>query len=48
MSKPSIDRSQPRFEFEPDPALEAFIERRAAAKAEAQALYWRFRSIGWL
>jgi hypothetical protein len=45
MSKPSIDQNQHRFEFETDPALEAFIERRAAAKAEAQALYWRFRLI---
>lgn len=45
MSKPSFDSNQPRFEFEPDPALEAFIERRAAAKAEAQALTWRFRLV---
>lgn len=44
MRTPS-DQSQPRFEFEPDPALEAFIERRAAAKAEAQAFQWRFRLV---
>jgi hypothetical protein len=39
------DQNQPRFEFEPDPKLEAFIEARAAAKAEAQAFQWRFRLV---
>ncbi|MEC3947836.1 hypothetical protein [Sphingobium sp. HWE2-09] len=39
------DKNQPRFEFEPDPKLEALIEARAAAKAEAQAFQWRFRLV---
>jgi hypothetical protein len=39
------DQNQPRFEFEPDPRLEAIIEERAAAKAEAQAFQWRFRLV---
>jgi hypothetical protein len=39
------DQNQPRFKFEPDPQLEAFIEARAAAKAEAQAFQWRFRLV---
>ncbi|KFG88414.1 hypothetical protein BV98_003814 [Sphingobium herbicidovorans NBRC 16415] len=39
------DQKQPRFEFEPDPKLEAFIEARVAAKAEAQAFQWRFRLV---
>lgn len=44
MRTPS-DQNQPRFAFEPDPALEAFIEARAAAKAESQAFQWRFRLV---
>ena len=39
------DQNQARFEFEPDPKLEAFIEARAAAKAAAQAFQWRFRLV---
>lgn len=39
------DQKQPRFEFEPDPKLEAFIKARAAEKAEAQAFQWRFRLV---
>lgn len=39
------DKNQPRFEFEPDPQLEALIDARAAAKAEAQAFQWRFRLV---
>lgn len=45
MSKLPADKNQPRFEFEPDPKLEALIEARAAAKAEAQAFQWRFRLV---
>ena len=39
------DPKQPLFDFEPDPKLEAVIEARAAAKAEAQAFQWRFRLV---
>lgn len=39
------DQNQTRFDFEPDPKLEALIEARAAAKAEAQAFQWRFRLV---
>jgi len=39
------DQNQARFDFEPDPILEAFIEARAAAKAEAQAFQWRFQLV---
>ena len=39
------DQNQTRFDFEPDPKLEALIEARATAKAEAQAFQWRFRLV---
>lgn len=39
------DKNQPHFKFEADPQLEALIDARAAAKAEAQAFQWRFRLV---
>lgn len=45
MARQSASGSQPQFEFEPDPALEAFIEARAARIAKAQAFAWRFRLV---
>ncbi|MCC4233648.1 MULTISPECIES: hypothetical protein [Sphingobium] len=39
------DPKQTLFDFDPDPKLEALIEARAAAKAEAQAFQWRFRLV---
>jgi hypothetical protein len=37
--------NQPQLDLEPAPALEALIEARAAALAQAQAFAWRFRLV---
>ncbi|CAM8668371.1 hypothetical protein [Sphingobium cupriresistens] len=45
MSQQRAPGSQPQFDFEHDPALEAFIEARAERIAREQAFVWRFRLV---
>lgn len=45
MLKPKPDPDQLALEFSPGDDLEAYIEARVAARAEADALRWRFRLV---
>ena len=45
MGHPRAPGNQPKFDFEPDPALEAFIKARAERIARDQTFVWRFRLV---
>lgn len=45
MLKPKPHPGQLALEFSPGDDLEAYIEARVAARAEADALRWRFRLV---
>ncbi|MFD1103790.1 hypothetical protein [Sphingobium olei] len=45
MGQSRVPGNQPQFDFEPDPALEAFIKARAERIARDQAFVWRFRLV---